>query len=89
MRSFFAVAFLLAGSLSAVAQGIKPCDELKAEIAKKLDAKGLQSYSLDIVAKDKEAEGKQVGTCEGGMKKIVYSKTPAQPKPAAKAAKKQ
>jgi len=53
----------------------KSCDDLKAEIAKKLDAKGVKGYTLDIVEKDKDSDGKVVGTCEGGAKKIVYSKT--------------
>ena len=51
----------------------KPCEELKSEIAAKLDAKGVKAYSLDIVAKDQEVtEGKAVGSCEGGTKKIIY-----------------
>jgi hypothetical protein len=57
------------------AQGAKPCEELKSEIAQKLDAKGVKSYSLEIVEKDKDADGKVVGTCEGGTKKIVYRRT--------------
>jgi Protein of unknown function (DUF1161) len=61
----------------APAQTAKPCEELKDEITKKLDAKGVKGYTLDIVAKDKDAEGKTVGTCDGGTKKIVYSKTAA------------
>ena len=28
----------------------KPCDELKSEIAAKLDAKGVKGYTLEIVA---------------------------------------
>ncbi len=84
MRKLAAVAVLLALSTPAFAQGGKPCEELKTEIAKKLDDKGVTNYSLDIVAKDKEGEGKVVGTCEGGTKKIVYTKTStATPKPAA------
>jgi len=65
----------------------KPCEELKAEIAKKLDAKNVAGYSLEIVDKGKEGEGKVVGTCDGGTKSIVYSKTapaPAQPSDAKK-----
>jgi Protein of unknown function (DUF1161) len=50
----------------------KPCEELKSEIAAKLDAKGVKSYTLDIVAKDQDAEGKAVGSCGGGTKKIMY-----------------
>ena len=66
------------------AQGPKPCEELKTEIAGKLDGKGVKGYSLDIVAKDAEVtEGKVVGTCEGGTKKIVYKKAaPAATTPA-------
>lgn len=61
------------------AQGPKPCEELKSEIAAKLDAKGVKSYSLEIVPKDQDAEGKVVGTCEGGTKKIMYRRTAAPP----------
>jgi hypothetical protein len=68
----------------APAQTAKPCEELKDEITKKLDAKGVKGYTLDIVAKDKDAEGKVVGTCEGGTKKIIYNRAPA---PAAAPAK--
>lgn len=71
---FFATAaiFLSLGSVSAA---IKPCAELKAEIAAKLDSKGVKSYELSIADKnDKAAAGKVVGVCEDGRKKIVYSK---------------
>jgi hypothetical protein len=69
-------------SVSAFAQGPKPCEELKAEIAKKLEAKEVKAYSLDIVEKDKQAEGQTVGTCDGGTKKIVYRKTSDPTRPA-------
>jgi hypothetical protein len=75
-----AVALFFSGSAYAQAppaQAAKPCEELKSEIAQKLDAKGVKSYTLEIVAKDKDAEGKVVGTCEGGTKKIVYRKSAA------------
>ena len=39
-----------------------------------MDANAVKSYSLDIVEKDKDAQEKVVGTCEGGTKKIVYSR---------------
>jgi hypothetical protein len=71
----------------APAQTAKPCEELKDEITKKLDAKGVKGYTLEIVAKDKDAEGKAVGTCDGGAKKILYNRTsapaetPAKPAP--------
>ena len=49
----------------------KPCEELKAEIAAKLDAKGVVGYKLEIVEKGDPA-GKVIGSCEGGTKEIVY-----------------
>jgi hypothetical protein len=55
----------------------KPCDDLKAEIAKKLDAKGVVGYSLEINDKGKESEGKVVGSCDGGTKSIVYNRNAA------------
>jgi hypothetical protein len=76
MKTLATIGVLLFVSASAHAQ-IKPCEDLKTEIAGKLDAKGVKSYTLEIVAKDKDSDGKVVGTCEGGSKKIVYSKTAA------------
>ncbi len=67
-----AAVLALAGS-SAFAAG-KSCDELKTQIAAKLDGKKVTGYTLDIVAADKTGDAKVVGTCEGGAKKITYSK---------------
>lgn len=75
MKALAALAILLAAPAFVHAQAAKSCDDLKAEIAKKIEANGVKSYSLDIVDKDAQAEGKVVGTCGGGTKKIVYSKT--------------
>jgi hypothetical protein len=78
---------LLVASVLAYAEGPKPCEELKSEIAAKLDAKNVKGYTLEIVAKDKDAEGKVVGSCENGTKKIMYLKTATTattPAPAAK-----
>jgi hypothetical protein len=82
MKIVVSIAVLALASGLAYADGPKPCQELKDEIAKKLDAKNIKDYTLEIMAKDKDAdaEGKVVGTCEGGTKKIVYSKTSAPPK---------
>jgi hypothetical protein len=89
MKSFAAVFVLFFLALSPYAQAAKPCEELKAEITKKLEAKNVSSYALEIMAKDKEVDGKVVGTCDGGTKKIVYSRTtlPATPLPAKNASK--
>ena len=78
MRWLFLLALLACYSTQASA-AIKPCEELKEEIATKIDAKGVTSYELTIV-KSEEAEngaavkGEIVGSCEGGTKKILYTK---------------
>jgi Protein of unknown function (DUF1161) len=72
---YLIVAAALVVPMSAFAQAAKPCEELKSEIARKMDANGVKSYSLDVVEKDKDAQGKVVGTCDGGTKKIVYTRT--------------
>jgi general secretion pathway protein A len=57
-----------------VGTAFKPCDELKAEIQAKLDAKSLTGYALAIMARG-DTQGHQiVGSCEGNTKKIVLSR---------------
>ncbi len=75
MKVLLTIAAVLVVPACSYAQGAKACEELKTEIAAKLDAKGVKNYTLDIVAKDADAgEAKVVGTCEGGKKKILYKK---------------
>ena len=71
--SILAAATLLAAAASP-ALAAKSCDELKAEIAAKLDAKNVTGYTLEIVDADKAGDAKVVGSCEGGAKKITYAK---------------
>ena len=52
----------------------KDCGELKSEIEAKIKKNGVDKFSLEIVDKDAQADGKVVGTCEAGTKKIVYKK---------------
>jgi hypothetical protein len=52
----------------------KDCEELKGEIEAKIKKNGVEKFSLDIVDADKQADGKVVGTCDGGAKKIVYKR---------------
>lgn len=52
----------------------KNCDELKTEIDAKIQAKGVQNYTLTIVATEDVKEQKVVGSCAGGSKKIVYAR---------------
>jgi hypothetical protein len=51
-----------------------PCEDVKSQIAAKLEAKGVKAYTLDVVATDDVKDQKVVGSCEGGTKKIVYSR---------------
>jgi len=54
---------------------LKSCDELKAEIQAKLDAKSLTGYALTIMASG-DAPGHQiVGSCEGTTKKIALTRS--------------
>jgi len=52
----------------------KPCAELKAEIEAKLKAKGVTKYALEIVAAGEAKDAKEVGSCDGGAKRIVYKR---------------
>jgi hypothetical protein len=68
-----AVALALGLTQAAWAQR-KDCNDLKTEIEAKIKKNGVDKFTLDIVDKDAQAEGKVVGTCDGGAKKIVYKR---------------
>ena len=74
MGKLIVAALVVAGfSGSAFAQA-KSCEELKGEIDAKIKKNGVDKFTLDIVDKDAQADGKVVGTCDGGEKKIVYKR---------------
>ena len=53
----------------------KSCDELKMEIAAKIEANKVKNYELTIVKNDEvKKDDKVVGSCEGGTKKIIYTR---------------
>ena len=53
----------------------KDCEELKKEIAAKMDANGVKNYTLTATdTKDVKETDKVVGSCDGGTKKIVYTR---------------
>ena len=86
MRKVLLAACLVSFSVSAMAT----CDDVKSQIDSKLQAKGVKSYTLEVVpvaraaipaaasavaaAPAKETGGKVVGTCEGDTKQIVYKR---------------
>lgn len=74
-----ALLFVSAAGFAQTDQSVAPtarksCDDLKAEISKKLDAKGVVGYTLDAVDKGKEGDAKVVGTCDGGTKSLTYTR---------------
>ena len=75
---FFAVVVLFLSLVGLWAQtnqsGIKSCEELKGEIDTKLKAKGVKGYTLEIIPADQVKDQKVIGSCEGGKKKITYSR---------------
>jgi hypothetical protein len=73
MKSLFAVVASMLIALPALAQ-VKPCEELKSEIEAKIKNNGVKDFTLTIVDKDQAEDGKVVGTCDGGTKKIVYKR---------------
>lgn len=73
MKSLIAVAASLLIASPVFAQ-VKPCEELKSEIDAKIKKNGVKEFTLTIVEKDAPEDGKVVGTCDGGTKKIVYKR---------------
>lgn|SRR5690606_32112728 len=59
-----------------------PCEEVKAQIAAKLEAKGVREYQLEIANPGGAAGWQAVGRCEAGTKEILYRRgLPEQPEP--------
>ena len=73
MKRILLAVGLLSMASSVMAAGMS-CDDLKASIDTKIKAKGASGYSLEVVGKGTAADGKVVGTCEGGTKDIVYKR---------------
>jgi hypothetical protein len=69
------VAILVLGMAGTAWAQKKDCGELKGEIEAKIKKNGVDKFSLDVVDASAEAkDGKVVGTCDGGSKKIVYKR---------------
>lgn len=63
-------AILLGGSAASHAL---TCEALKSEIDRKIQSSGVTRYSLVVSDVQASAPGKQVGTCENGTRKIMYT----------------
>ncbi|RML87887.1 DUF1161 domain-containing protein [Pseudomonas savastanoi] len=73
MKKFLLAVGLLSIAGTALAAG-KLCEELKSEIDARLQAKGVTSYTLEVVEKGSASDKQVVGTCEGGTKEVVYQR---------------
>jgi hypothetical protein len=72
MKKLIMVVVLLVMASPAFAK--KDCDELKSEIDAKIQANGVKNYRLETVPNENVKDGKVVGTCDGGTKKIIYKR---------------
>ena len=50
------------------------CEDVKARIEAKIQAKGVKAFTLTIVPKDEKTDLRVVGTCDGDTKKIIYKR---------------
>jgi hypothetical protein len=87
MRTIAFMASLSIFTLPVMAE-ILPCEKLQARVDAKLQEKGIQSYTLEVVpieipgnsaasgvpATTKVIKGKEVGTCDGGTKRLIYTR---------------
>ncbi|MFZ6654650.1 DUF1161 domain-containing protein [Undibacterium sp. TJN19] len=69
-----AISLLLGLSSTSAWAEITSCEAIKDKVAAKLEGKGVNNYTLQVVSKDTETKYRVVGSCEGGKKKIIYKK---------------
>jgi len=70
-----AIAVLVSLLATSAVAAVKPCEELKAEIEAKIQARGVASYTLEIVPNSEvKDQNMVVGSCDAGTKKIIYQK---------------
>ena len=67
-----ALAAGLSFALSSVAWA--GCDEVKAKIEEKIKKNGVEKFTLTVVDKGAQVDGKVVGNCDNEAKVIVYKK---------------
>lgn len=77
-------ALLLITAAGSAQAKTKDCDELRAQIDAKLQSRGVQGYSLDIVEAGDTGSARVVGTCDQGTHRIVYARGGGRPTPLVK-----
>jgi hypothetical protein len=73
-RIIFSIIAVTAFICTSAFAEIKPCEELKAEIEAKLQAKGVSGCTLEIIPADQVKDQQIIGSCDGGKNKISYSR---------------
>ncbi|HTE40616.1 MAG TPA: DUF1161 domain-containing protein [Steroidobacteraceae bacterium] len=66
--------WLIALCAASFAVSAKDCEAVKAEVDTKIKANGVANYTLEILDTAVATDGKVVGTCDGGVKKVVYKR---------------
>lgn len=66
--------FLLLAGLAAAADN---CEEIRSQIETKIRSAGVANPSVSVLQSDARHDGKVVGTCDAGRKKIVYQRLDA------------
>ena len=89
MKRHFLCTTMLVGLGALPVYAAKDCNELKTEIAAKIEANGVKSYDLTIVKTEEvKPDDKVVGGCGGGTMKIVYVRKDSESAPKDAPAKK-
>jgi hypothetical protein len=70
----FVIVFTALLACTAQLHAAQSCEELKFKVTAKLDGKNVKGDTLEIVANDKLGDAKVVGSCEGGSKKLTYTR---------------
>lgn len=52
----------------------KPCEELRSEIAAKIEANGVRAYRIEIIDAAAPSDARTVGSCNGATQRVVYQK---------------
>ena len=84
MKWFRTAAIVVLTPVCVSAEVRRPCETVKAEIMRKIEANKVSSYWLEIVDKGKQKEGAVVGSCDGGTRVIVYHRGTAPEQAASK-----
>jgi hypothetical protein len=72
MQAISMATLLVVAAANAPSALANNCEQVKSDIAAKIDANGVPSYSLTVVDAGAAHDGKVVGQCGGNTKRIVY-----------------